>query len=223
MIFLRLLALLLVSIACRVPSAAAQDVGPAGTTDGESALFLGGGFTVPITEKVSVNTLGAVALGEIDSDFASINMAVKPTPRVTLAAGYFGFFEGPTPSRPDPFDHRVRLDATFRWPVGQFVVQHRQRFEYRFRDVPDGWRWRPEIRLERPVRAGGRTIRPYIGLEPFYEFNTTTLTAYLVEGGAVIPLSKRWSINPGYLGVIGLNDVADLHFYTAFFQYRFGR
>ena len=70
----------------------------------------------------------------------------NPDEHVSLAGSYFGLFQASTSDRSNPRDHRIRLDGEIRRRFGSVTLQHRERFEYRFRDTGEGWRWRPELR-----------------------------------------------------------------------------
>ena len=200
--------------------AAAQDAEPAESDTTTNGAFLGFTLTTSVAPKLDLFVLGAYRTGSLDFAIGNIGLRYHPTPNLSFAASYFGLFQSATETLVDPFDDRLRVEAEIRRRFGNVTWQHRSRFEFRSRNASADWRYRPEVRATWEVQAFDRTIKPYVALEPFYDFAAGDWTILLGQIGATIPISDTLSIQPAFMRA-EVFDGDDLNFYNLFLHYRF--
>lgn len=127
--------------------------------------------------------------------------------RSAIQSGY-GFVRTDPIGRTLTNEHRLwqQLLVPLTPPSARLTITARTRLEERFVEGFDGvgWRLRQQLRLQHPL--GGKTsVAGVVWSEPFYSFNTTDWGQR--EGwdqvrsfaGLSIPVSKRLTIEPGYL------------------------
>ncbi len=121
----------------------------------------------------------------------------------------------PTPNRRSN-EHRIFLDLTPRKSLGGgFIVQDRNRIEWRDVNNRISWRYRNRLQFERPFNVNDRKITPYFAVEPMYDTRFQAWNRTQMYVGARVPLAKHLTFDgfymrqfdartrPGFLNVIG--------------------
>ena len=153
------------------------------------------GVSYQINEAFDVTAYGSQLFGDLDPQLALARLRYTVNDMWGLGLGYFGLWQDGTAERPDPQDQRIRLEAYLSIPLGsKWLASHRSRAEHRFRDVENGWRYRPNFRLQRSLQiAEDRSVNPFVFIEPFYDLNESDVTS--VEYAFGINLDLIDSVN----------------------------
>ena len=161
--------------------AAAQEIEPVAPDPDETdrSVILLPGIRYTIDERFDVAAYGTRVFGDIKGPLAMARLRYMPNNRWGVAVGYFGFWQDGTSARPNPQDQRIRLEGFLNLPLGDdWILSHRSRAEYRFRDLENGWRYRPNVRLQRVFDLlGDRSMSAFVYAEPFYDFNASAITS----------------------------------------------
>ena len=184
------------------------------------AAFFGLSLSHKLNDSVRIHAFGAGAEGAVHFGVGSAGFDYHITSSIALTAEYMGFFQKRTETRVDPYDHRFRGAAAFTHQIGALSITHRSRVEHRWRDVGNGWRYRPSLHLAHPVHIGDRVVTPYVAAEGYYEVSADRWTLTTVQGGFSVPIGKNLSVRPGYMRVL-LRGADDLNIGTLIFGYRF--
>ena len=118
--------------------AAAQEIEPVAPDPDETdrSVILLPGICYIIDERLDVAAYGTRVFGDIKGPLAIARLRYMPNHRWGVAVGYFGFWQDGTAARPNPQDQRIRLEGFLNLPLGEdWVLSHRSRAEYRFRDL----------------------------------------------------------------------------------------
>lgn len=180
--------------------AAAQTVEPPAPAARDVTLAGGDlGAVLPVGAGGELTLRGGYFAGDLEIGYAQADLQFAIAGNVTVGPGYFGLFQPGTPERPSPRDHRARASVNVRLPVGRgALVVHRSLVEYRFRERASGWRYRPLVRLEGPVRLGRREVVPYVQAEPFFDFDLDRVTRTPVQVGMRVPVAGGFALQPYY-------------------------
>ena len=198
------------------PLAAAQEADPVifeseDGSDGGSTDYgiLVGTFTADLGgSDFGLYGLAGALVGDVEGGLASLGVTYDPDVKVLggnafVRVGYLGVYDESTPSRPDPQDDRARLELHWNRTFGDVTLQHRSRFEHRFRDIDDQTRYRPRLRA---VLNNDRTVSPFVSAELFYAFQSEDVQLLLGEAGVRVALSDRWSLSGSYLTNVAFDD-----------------
>ena len=214
------LALLVCALLLTAQHAFAAVPEPIDDPSAADAAFFGLSLTHKVNDRIGVHAFGAGAEGAVHFGIGSAGVDYHITPSIALTAEYMGFFQERTETRAAPFDHRFRGAVAITHHIGSLGITHRSRIEHRWRDVGNGWRYRPSLHLAHPFRLGSQVITPYVAAEGYYEISADRWTLTTVQGGLAIPITKKLSARPGYMRVL-LRGVDDLNFGTLIFGYHF--
>jgi hypothetical protein len=167
-------------------------------------------FNTPVQKHVDLKLYG-FHIGELNAPAAQVDVAVRATPFLTITPSYLYYSVPPSglnalANLPGAFsdsydEHQFRVDGTLTFSLGTFEVQARNMYVRRFRQVPagDSNRYRGRIGIVRPVAVKGRTWRPYVSYESFYEHHTGGWNKDRVWTGVTVPVARHLSVQPSYL------------------------
>jgi len=212
--------LVMAAVFIGLASPCAAQVEPLDRDDARDAAFFGLSVTAPLDDKTHIFGFGGRRVGELDFTIAQLGLRRQVNENFAVSAGYFGLFQPSTPNRPNPKDDRFVIDGEYAVNSFGFRVFHRSQFEYRVRDVENGWRYRPAFGVSRPVQAGSVSVTPFASIEPFYDFNEDRFTVVLSRVGVDIPLSPKITLEPLYIHAT-VFDAPDLNFYSLLVKYKF--
>ena len=69
------------------------------------------------------------------------------------------------------YSHRLRLDATVKFPLRKVTISDRSRVEWRLRHSrEDSARYRNRLKVEFPLTVRGAELKPFAADEVFYDF-----------------------------------------------------
>lgn len=162
---------------------------------------------------------GTMRLGRDDSALIServgIGMSKSFGEHFSGGAFYYYIISEPTPTRRSS-EHRVFVDLVPRRALGKgFIVQDRNRLEWRDVNQRTSWRYRNRLQFERPFNLGERRVTPYVAGELFFDTRFQTWNRQQIYVGARLPLnrhvtldgfySRTWDARarPGFLHIIG--------------------
>lgn len=147
-------------------------------------------------ERLSFFVSGTLRFGQNISRFADersgagfdifVNKYVSLSPSYLYRAGQ------PFAGRKE-YEHRLRFDVNLEKKWSSFSIRDRNRVEYRIRNSrSDSARYRNRIQLRIPVKRDGKEIfTPFIGTEPFYDFEAKQWTRNEFSPG----ISRKFSSN----------------------------
>ena len=201
-----LIAAMVASGTCFANVALAQDVDvdvdvvpDPGAGSGTEFVAIGGILTTEIEGPVTLYVQGVRVEGDLEGWAVGGGLQFDLESAGRLRVGYFGLHLDGSAERPDPQDDRFRVE----YQIGRNVdvldvpvqLLHRSRFEYRFRDIDDQFRWRPELRATfRP----GKTVSPFFSVEPFLDVTDGEYQQTALEAGLAIRLSDSVVFRPSW-------------------------
>ncbi len=157
-------------------------------------------------------------------------IGIQASKAVSLWLGYARVSVSPE-GRPPTRENR--LFQQVQWTIGTVAggtLSSRTRLEERFVEgrAITGWRFRQQLRWQRPLKAGGPSI--VVSTEPFIALNRTDFGAtpgidqWRTFAGLSLPVAKGLSLETGYLNRYvrraGLEDRVD-HILPIIVSYRF--
>jgi hypothetical protein len=96
-------------------------------------------------------------------------------------------------------EHRIILDGTGRYAFARkFLLNDRNRFEFRFINGSYSFRHRNRLMLERPIKVGKRKLTPYGAAEAFWDQRFGKWSQFKFTGGVQIPFIRRSSFDLFY-------------------------
>ncbi len=94
-------------------------------------------------------------------------------------------------------ENRYWLHAAIKHDVGSWKTKLKTKCELRDLEGEDVWRIRAKLKVQRPIRVGGKELVPYFAEEPFYSFS-----------------KERWNQNRAFFGVnVPINDHLEIALY----------
>jgi len=97
-------------------------------------------------------------------------------------------------------EKRPHINLTFKWKLGKFKFQDRNRFENRFQPGKDSfWRFRNRLTLTPSLRFTKYNIQPYLADEVFFDFKENEVNRNRIYVGFIIKLLKNLSFDGYYL------------------------
>lgn len=162
---------------------------------------------------------GTVRLGRNDTAFVNeqVGVGVNRALGKHFSSGLFYRYINaePTPGRQSR-EHRIGYEVTARRELGLgWLVQDRNRIEWRDINTRVSWRYRNRLQFERPLAISEHKLTPYVACEPMYDTRHRTWSRTQCYVGSRIPLNKhvtfdgfymrQWDAraNPGFLHVFG--------------------
>ena len=102
---------------------------------------------------------------------------------------------------PPVHENRPDVAVTLRWVFPEdILVSNRACWEFRFvSGSPFSWRYRDRVEIEKDFKIRRYTFTCYIAAEPFFNSKTGTWDRFRFMGGTVLPLGRRFAIEPYYL------------------------
>lgn len=147
-------------------------------------------------EKLSFFVSGALRFRQNISRFADERIGagfdIYVNKYVSLSPSYFYRAGQPFAGRKE-YEHRLRFDVNLEKKWSAFSIRDRNRIEYRIRNSrSDSVRYRNRIQLRVPVKSEGEEIfTPFVGTEPFYDFQEKAWTRNEFSAG----ISRKFSSN----------------------------
>ncbi len=80
-------------------------------------------------------------------------------------------------------EYRPHLNVTFHGKLGWLGLSDRQRMEYRLREGDESFRYRNRLTVSSPGLTG-LGVRPYVAVEPFYDFGANEINKNRAYVGA---------------------------------------
>ena len=97
-------------------------------------------------------------------------------------------------------EKKPHINLTFKWEMGKFKLNDRNRFENRYQQGKDKvWRYRNRLTLTPPLKFTKYNIQPYLADEIFFDFEESELNRNRIYAGIKIKLLKNLSFDGYYL------------------------
>ncbi|MEO0591962.1 MAG: DUF2490 domain-containing protein [Myxococcota bacterium] len=171
---------------------------PAASTNDFSIIGLSA--SLALNETVDVNAATLSLIGDLEGSVLSAGGRYRLTDSIGVGTSYFGVFEASTFERSNPRDHRIRIDFDGRVDLGVLLLSHRSRFEYRFRDVDDQTRYRPQLRATLNAYLH---VQPFFSVEPFFVLDDLDTQLVLLEPGIRASATSQVALLVSYIrGVV---------------------
>jgi hypothetical protein len=209
---------------------AAQEVDaptPPDTGDGRGSLVAPSAWLVlntPVRKAIDLKVYGFY-IGALGVPVAQVDVPIRVKKFLIVTPSYM-YYTVPasglnklTPepgSFPDSYsydEHQFRIDGTVPFAIGKLEVSVRNMYVRRFR--PDGLddvnRYRGRIALAHPVAVRGRTWKPFVMYETYYERDLGGWNRDRVWTGVTLPLKGRVLIQPSYMWETSKGN-SDVHY-----------
>ena len=96
-------------------------------------------------------------------------------------------------------EHKLMFDGTGRYAVrGKLLVSDRSRFEFRWVNGDNHFRYRNRLMAERPLRIRKVTVTPYVSAEAYWDQRYKQWNKFEFAGGVEIPFIRRTTIDVYY-------------------------
>ena len=182
-----------------VPMAAhAQIEADIGSSDADTYFGVEATADIGLGEATRVYLRGAAYDGPVWAGYALAEVRHDLNEIVTLEGGYFGLFLPDSPARPEFRDNRIRGAVALTRRFGRFELSHRSRVEHRFRDVSDGFRYRPGFGVAYALPEDWLATAALVRNETFYDFDADKVTRNHLTTGIVFPVRDGVSLTPAY-------------------------
>jgi hypothetical protein len=197
----------------------AEEISPGSRVNGAptKSVVLIGGAKASLTDQVGVSIWELYAT-DVAVSLTVLELSRKFGEHVSLSAGY-GHLDVSPDGLKSSQEERIRSAATLRYEIGPFALETRQMFEWRFRDGPDSWRYRPK--LIGNLRLGPTKLpwRLFVWEEGYYDSQLERWDISLLSAGFGIPLSKHLNGELSYIrqdqvGKSGIDALGISVFYT---------
>ncbi|MBV1882554.1 MAG: DUF2490 domain-containing protein [Pseudomonadales bacterium] len=166
--------------------------------------------TIAISKKIG--NLTAYAAGvlideSLEGTIATLGLAGKLNSHWYWRAEYFGLFLEQETSK--THDNRTRTVLNYIHSYNSWRLSIRPMLEYRNSETLNGFRFRPEFAIFRPITLNTTKLTPAMKLEPFYEPRTERLTLTLVTLGADWTINSNFTLSANYIRVISHQKSTD--------------
>jgi hypothetical protein len=167
-------------------------------------------LNAPVQERIALKICGFY-IGELETPVAQVDVAIRTTKFLTITPSYMGYrvpASGlnrltPQPGRfTDSYEeHQFRIDGTVAFAIRKLELSVRNMYVRRFRPTPadDINRYRGRIALAHPLGVGGRTWKPFVSGEIFYEREGGGWNRDRLWTGVTLPVTKRLFVQPSYM------------------------
>ncbi|MEM6559128.1 MAG: DUF2490 domain-containing protein [Myxococcota bacterium] len=189
---------------------------PAASTTDYAIIGVAGDVSLTDTLRVDAATLGLI--GDLDGSVQTLGVRYAFSNATTVRLAYFRVFEPDLPGRPDPRDHRIRLELTHALDWGAIRLSHRSRLEHRFRDLDDQTRYRPQLRVTYTLFAA---LQPFVSAEPFFLLNDLDTQLVILDVGALTPIHEHIAL--AIFDFRFCPRKASLYDHSVYSQWHFGR
>ncbi len=160
-------------------------------------------FNIPLNDKVVINTVGTLRLGEnvskVDSYRFTIGATYKPVKAFSLAP-FTTFISSRASSGRYRYEYRHGIKARYMFPTKAFSLSHQSRVEHRSRPGRNSWRYRPSITIEKDLPESfvkGASV--FLTEEPFYDSVSGKFSRNRISAGIEKEINKKFSIELYYL------------------------
>jgi hypothetical protein len=97
-------------------------------------------------------------------------------------------------------EHRLEPQFSFEWELASFEFDDRNQFEVRiFPHKPDEYRYRNKLEVARKVTLADFQFKPFLAVEPYYDFSAKALNKNRVYAGAGKKLGDIFGIKLFYV------------------------
>jgi hypothetical protein len=199
---------------CVAQECVAQEGDPHGASIGAGSVVAPSpwlGVIVPqIHQRIDLKLYGFY-IGDLDAPSAQVDLPVRTTKFLTITPSYL-YYSVPAKglddlaNLPGAFadsydEHQFRIDGTVTFSVHEFEIQARNMYVRRLRPAPadDSHRYRGRVGIVRPLAIKGRTWRPYVSYESYFDHHNGGWNKDRIWTGVTVPVVKHVSFQPSYL------------------------
>lgn len=177
-------------------------------------------LTVPMDDRFDFFLSGTLRFGKnitlLQDSRIGVGFVFKPTKDLSFSASYVKITARNSAGR-FRRENRLVFFARYKFPIKSFGLSHRSQFEYRMRQQPSTWRYRPSLTFEKdlPKDFFIKKAKFYVTEEPFYDSGLKKWSRNRFTVGITKTLNKKTSVDiyymrqndgfsiPGDLNVIG--------------------
>jgi hypothetical protein len=171
---------------------------------------------VPLRQGMDLK-LSTFYIGEFNVPVVQVDVPIRATTFLTVTPSYLYNWipaSGLNKMTPQPLgatnsyeENQFRIDGTVTVPVGKFELSARNMYVRRFRGSAgdDINRYRGRIGVAHPVAVGGRTWKPFVSYESFYE-RKGGWNRDRIWSGVTVPVTKHLMLQPSYMWETSLGN-----------------
>jgi len=171
----------------------------------------------PLRQGVDLK-LSTFYVGEFNVPVVQVDLPIRATKFLTItpsylynwipASGLNHFTPRPLGATDSYEESQFRIDGTVTIPFHEFEISARNMYVRRFRPgaAEDINRYRGRIGIARPVVVRGRTVKPFLSYESFYERKLGGWNRDRIWAGVSVPVTKRVTLQPSYLWETSLGN-----------------
>jgi hypothetical protein len=171
----------------------------------------------PLRQSVDLK-LSTFYVGELNVPVIQVDVPIRVSKFLTITPSYLYNWipaSGLNQMTPRPLgatdsydENQFRIDGTVTIPIHGFEVSARNMYVRRFRPgaADDINRYRGRIGIARPVAVKGRTVKPFLSYESFYERKLGGWNRDRIWAGVSMPVTKRVTLQPSYLWETSLGN-----------------
>ena len=160
-------------------------------------------LTVPMSKQVDFVTKITMRFGKnvtrLNDGRFHFGFVYKPTKSFSITPFYWHIRARNSSGR-FRVEHRLNLQATYRFPVKKFGLSHRSWYEYRMRQPRNTWRYRGSLTFEKDIpKKFIPGAKFFVGDEVFYDSATKKFSRNRFSIGITKTLSKNLAVDIYYM------------------------
>jgi hypothetical protein len=152
---------------------------------------------IPMRERVDLMFIGVLRVGRnlthpVD-ERGGVGVAFKANKFLTIMPTWFYVAQQPTATRKN-FEHRLILNATFKFTAGKFNFTDRNLIEWRVRhSLKDFTMYRNRLQIDHPAKLGSFDFRVFVADEVWYDSLQNAWTRNRISAGIIKQFSQRFT------------------------------
>jgi uncharacterized protein DUF2490 len=157
----------------------------------------------PMRDRVDLMLFGVLRMGRdlarpVD-ERGGVGVAVKTNKFLTVIPTWLYIAQQPTAMSKN-VEHRLVLNATFKFPLGKFAFTDRNLIERRLRNGRDDFTmYRNRLQIDHPVSIGSFKFRVFVADEVWYDSLQNAWTRNRATAGIIKQFSTRFTAEFFYL------------------------
>ncbi len=160
-------------------------------------------LTIPINEKFDFYTALTLRFGKnitrLNDGRCAVGFFYKPDKSLSIQPFYW-FINARNSRSQFLREHRFNLRVTYRFPVKKIGLSHRSAFEFRRREPPNSFRWRPSLTFDKdfPPNIISKA-KFFISDEVFYDSILNKFSRNRFSIGITKTITKKLSLDFYYM------------------------
>jgi hypothetical protein len=171
----------------------------------------------PVQSRIDLGLYGFF-IGELNAPSGQIDVTIRATKFLSITPSYL-YYSIPASGLNELAnlsqgftrkfeEHQFRIDGTVMFAVHKLEISDRNMYVRRFLPNSEINRYRTRARVAYPLAVKGRTWKPFLSYEAFYD-QGSGWTKNRVWSGVTVPVAKHVSFQPSYMweSTKGIEDI----------------